>query len=62
MSTSSTPFRWAVLGPGAIARRFASQLPDSAEGVLVAVGSSSPERARAFAEEFPLEGPALVGD
>ena len=38
MSTSSTPFRWAVLGPGAIARRFASQLPDSAEGVLVAVG------------------------
>ncbi|MFJ6044596.1 aldo/keto reductase [Brachybacterium paraconglomeratum] len=62
MSTSSTPFRWAVLGPGAIARRFASQLPDSAEGVLVAVGSSSPERARAFAEEFALEGPALVGD
>ncbi|WP_062950280.1 aldo/keto reductase [Brachybacterium sp. sponge] len=62
MSTSSTPFRWAVLGPGAIARRFASQLPDSAEGVLVAVGSSSPERAAAFAEEFPLEGPALVGD
>ncbi|MFD4006712.1 aldo/keto reductase [Brachybacterium paraconglomeratum] len=62
MSTSSTPFRWAVLGPGAIARRFASQLPDSEHGVLVAVGSSSPERARAFAEEFPLEGPALVGD
>ena len=62
MSTSSTPFRWAVLGPGAIARRFASQLPDSEHGVLVAVGSSSPERARAFAEEFPLQGPALVGD
>lgn len=62
MSTSSTPFRWAVLGPGAIARRFASQLPDSEHGVLVAVGSSSPERARAFEEEFPLEGPALVGD
>ncbi|MGP5412416.1 aldo/keto reductase [Brachybacterium paraconglomeratum] len=62
MNTSSTPFRWAVLGPGAIARRFASQLPDSEHGVLVAVGSSSPERARAFAEEFPLEGPALVGD
>ncbi|MEO2096569.1 MAG: aldo/keto reductase [Brachybacterium sp.] len=62
MSTSSTPFRWAVLGPGAIARRFASQLPDSEHGVLVAVGSSSPERARAFEEEFLLEGPALVGD
>lgn len=62
MSTSSTPFRWAVLGPGAIARSFATQLPDSTEGVLVAVGSSSPERARAFAEEFPLAEPALVGD
>ncbi len=62
MSTISTPFRWAVLGPGSIARRFASQLPDSAEGVLVAVGSSAPERARAFAEEFPLAEPAIVGD
>jgi len=62
MTTSSTPFRWAVLGPGSIARRFATQLPDSQHGVLVAVGSSSAERAQAFADEFPLDGPALVGD
>ncbi|NMA76387.1 MAG: Gfo/Idh/MocA family oxidoreductase [Actinomycetales bacterium] len=62
ISTASAPFRWAVLGPGAIARRFASQLPHSQDGVLVAVGSSSPERARAFAEEFPLQEPALIGD
>ncbi|WP_422114911.1 aldo/keto reductase [Brachybacterium sp. UNK5269] len=61
MSSSSAPFRWAVLGPGGIARRFATQLPSSHDGVLVAVGSSSPERARTFAEEFPLEQPALVG-
>ncbi|MGP4974794.1 aldo/keto reductase [Brachybacterium tyrofermentans] len=61
MSTSSTPFRWAILGPGGIARRFASQLPSSQDGVLVAVGSSSPERASAFAEEFPLAEPALLG-
>src|SRR5690625_504011 len=61
MSTTFSSFRWAVLGPGSIARRFASQLPDSREGVLVAVGSSSPERASAFAEEFPLAGPALIG-
>ncbi|GAA1487281.1 aldo/keto reductase [Brachybacterium sacelli] len=61
MSTTSSSFRWAVLGPGSIARRFASQLPDSQDGVLVAVGSSSPERAAAFAEEFPLSGPALLG-
>src|SRR5699024_12305827 len=62
MSTSSAPFRWAVLGPGSIARRFASQLPSSRDGVLVAVGSSSAERARAFADEFPLQVPGLVGD
>ena len=62
MSNAATPFRWAVLGPGAIARRFAVQLPDSDHGVLVAVGSSSAERARAFAEEFPLAEPAIVGD
>lgn len=62
MTTSSAPFRWAVLGPGSIARRFASQLSSSQDGVLVAVGSSSPERASAFAEEFPLEEPALIGD
>ena len=62
MSTTSPSFRWAVLGPGSIARRFASQLPASQEGVLVAVGSTSPERARAFAEEFPLQGAALIGD
>ncbi len=62
MSTPPTPFRWAVLGPGGIARRFASQLSSSQDGVLVAVGSSSAERAKAFAEEFPLDGPALIGD
>ncbi|MDN5598915.1 MAG: aldo/keto reductase [Brachybacterium sp.] len=62
MTTSSAPFRWAVLGPGSIARRFASQLSSSQDGVLVAVGSSSPERASAFADEFPLEEPALIGD
>ena len=62
MSTPSSPFRWAVLGPGSIARRFASQISSSQEGVLVAVGSSSAERAQAFADEFALDGPALVGD
>ena len=58
----SSTFRWAVLGPGTIARRFAGQLPHSETGTLVAVGSSSPQRAQEFAEEFPLQGPALVGD
>lgn len=46
------PVRWAVLGPGNIARRFATQLPASTYGTLVAVGSSDAARARAFAEEL----------
>ncbi|NIZ90204.1 aldo/keto reductase [Kineococcus rubinsiae] len=46
-----TAVRWAVLGPGAIARRFVSQLPASRSGRLVAVGSSDPARAQALATE-----------
>ncbi|WP_152362097.1 aldo/keto reductase [Microlunatus speluncae] len=51
--------RWAVIGPGNIARRFATQLSSSQYGSLVSVGSSDPERARTFAEEF---GAAKSGD
>ncbi|GAA2100776.1 aldo/keto reductase [Microlunatus panaciterrae] len=51
-------FRWAILGPGNIARRFASQLPSSRAGVLQAIGSSDPERARSFAAEHGVEGTA----
>jgi aryl-alcohol dehydrogenase-like predicted oxidoreductase/predicted dehydrogenase len=58
---NSTPFRWAVLGPGSIARKFVSQLPDSSEGVLAGVGSSSPQRARDFAHEFDLGQDGVVG-
>jgi aryl-alcohol dehydrogenase-like predicted oxidoreductase/predicted dehydrogenase len=46
---------WAVLGPGSIARRFLSQLPSST-GRLVAAGSSSAERAQAFADEAVQHG------
>lgn len=53
------PISWAVLGPGNIARRFATQLPTSQYGTLVAVGSSDAERARTFADEF---GAASSGD
>ncbi|MGY5764908.1 aldo/keto reductase [Brachybacterium sp. DNPG3] len=57
----SNRLRWAVLGPGGIARRFATQLPHSEHGVLVGAGSRDPERARAFAEEFGLGEGAVVG-
>ena len=41
--------RWAVLGPGAISRDFAVGLRASRHGVLHAVGSTSVDRAEAFA-------------
>jgi len=51
--TSSTvpPIRWAILGPGSIARRFASQLSSCPDARLVAVGSSDRQRAGRFATE-----------
>ena len=52
MTSSTVPtIRWAVLGPGSIARRFASQLSSSPGASLVAVGSSDLQRARLFAAE-----------
>lgn len=55
---SSTPrrLRWGILGTGKIARVLAHALADSRTGELVAVGSRSPERSRAFADEYSLEG------
>jgi len=47
--------RWAVLGPGAISRDFVVGLRASEHGVLHAVGSSSPERAGAFAAQHGAE-------
>lgn len=58
---SDGALRWAVIGPGNIARRFASQLPHSQHGTLAGVGSSDPARARTFADEFSLGESAVVG-
>lgn len=51
--------RWAILGTGAIAARFAADLRHSRLGRLAAVGSRTPERARAFADQF---GPGIAAD
>ncbi|MGU3644534.1 Gfo/Idh/MocA family protein [Microbacterium sp. C23T] len=47
--------RWAVLGPGWISRDFVVGLRASEHGMLHAVGSSSAERAAAFAAEHGAE-------
>jgi predicted dehydrogenase len=44
--------RWGILGPGRIARKFASALKESEGAELAAVGSRSLERAESFASEF----------
>ncbi len=46
--------KWGILGPGKIARSFASDFQFVKSGELVAVGSRSPERAVAFADEFDI--------
>ena len=47
--------RWGILGTGAIADRFASELPSSRAGQLVAVGSRNLATARAFAGKHDLK-------
>ncbi|EKU83496.1 Gfo/Idh/MocA family protein [Massilia timonae] len=44
--------RWGILGTGKISRAFANALKDVPGAVLAAVGSRSPDKAAAFAEEF----------
>ncbi len=47
--------RWGVAGPGGIATRFAEAMTLVDDGRIVAVGSRSIERARAFADRFEVE-------
>jgi predicted dehydrogenase len=49
------PFRWGILGPGSIARKFATDLQRLPDAELAAVGSRSAERAAAFAAEFGVD-------
>ena len=46
--------RWGVLAPGGIANRFAEAVAEGTRSSVVAVGSRSPERARAFAERHGI--------
>lgn len=61
------PLAWGIIAPGNIARMFASALRAATRQRVVAVGSRTIERARAFAGEFGVPGvhgsyEALVAD
>ena len=47
-------FRWGILGPGGIAKKFATGLRALDDAQVVAVGSRSQERADAFADAFEV--------
>ena len=47
-------FRWGILGPGGIAKKFATGLGALDDAQVVAVGSRSQERADAFADAFDV--------
>jgi predicted dehydrogenase/aryl-alcohol dehydrogenase-like predicted oxidoreductase len=51
---TDTKLRWGIIGTGNIASRFASQVPTSATGEVVAVGSRSIESANAFADKWDI--------
>jgi predicted dehydrogenase len=55
MNTTASPgrtLRWGIIGTGSIARKFATELPFSRTGRLVAVGSRSRAGAEKFAADF----------
>jgi predicted dehydrogenase len=51
---TAPPLNWGIMAPGWIAHLFASALRASTRQRLVAVGSRSPERGKAFAAEFGI--------
>jgi predicted dehydrogenase len=52
MNQEKKPLRWGVLGPGGIARKFATGLTVLPDHALVAVGARTQARADRFAAEF----------
>ena len=54
-------FRWGILGPGSIAKKFAEGLKSAAGAELIAVGSRSQERAIATEAFIEVELNVTVG-
>jgi predicted dehydrogenase len=53
--TVTETIRWGILGPGSIARKFATGLQSVTDAKLVAVGSRSLDSANSFADQFGAE-------
>lgn len=49
-----TETRWGIIGPGAIAHRFADGLKEAPSGKLLAIASRSDERRKAFGEDYGI--------
>src|SRR5215208_7519240 len=52
MSSESSPVRWGIIGPGAIAQDFQRGVKASRTGKIVAIGARDPKR-EGLAENFP---------
>ena len=57
---ADTPLRWAIVGPGRIAHRFAQAVQGLPQAQLVAVTGRNAERALAFAHCWQSPGPGAV--
>ena len=55
MNKATGILQWGIIGPGHIARAFASGLATTTSGRLVAVGARRKEAADAFAREFKAD-------
>jgi len=53
--TGGPTLRWGILAPGRIARSWAAAVRDNTDQPIVAVASSEPARARAFADDLGIE-------
>jgi predicted dehydrogenase len=57
---AAAPLRWAIVGPGRIAHRFAQAVCGLPEAQLVALCARNPQQAQAFADQWaPANGAAL---
>lgn len=62
MNATDKPIRWGILGAGLIAHKLAEAVLQDRDSVLLAVASSTPGKAEAFASEYGIEAAADYQD